>query len=184
MRTGYWRSSATPLTRYDICQSRRSQVLTPTICLFYTLQWRRFIQTGDSVTFSSFSYSCLHPNWHIQVSALHALTQALALFRPWLSLPSQANALKCLLPQSVLTLTSYVSPSTQWFFLVTNASLPLWFFCLQTGHCALGMIFTVNTVNLTVEKCFVTVQSSVNAVAFATDTTLGTGYTTRVGVPP
>ncbi|KAJ6621774.1 hypothetical protein B0H10DRAFT_1945053 [Mycena sp. CBHHK59/15] len=32
----------------------------------------------------------------------------------------------------------------QWSFTVNNATAPLWFFCRQTGHCAKGMVFSVN----------------------------------------
>ncbi|KAJ7367213.1 Cupredoxin [Mycena albidolilacea] len=32
----------------------------------------------------------------------------------------------------------------QWSFTVNNISSPLWFFCRQTGHCAKGMVFSVN----------------------------------------
>ncbi|KAJ6585266.1 hypothetical protein B0H19DRAFT_417100 [Mycena capillaripes] len=32
----------------------------------------------------------------------------------------------------------------EWSFTVNNASSPLWFFCAQTGHCAKGMVFSVN----------------------------------------
>jgi len=32
----------------------------------------------------------------------------------------------------------------EWSFTVDNASAPLWFYCMQTGHCAQGMVFAVN----------------------------------------
>ncbi|KAJ7812906.1 hypothetical protein B0H13DRAFT_2143592 [Mycena leptocephala] len=42
----------------------------------------------------------------------------------------------------------FVSPNAtqipQWSFTVNNASSPLWFYCMQKGHCGKGMVFSVN----------------------------------------
>jgi len=32
----------------------------------------------------------------------------------------------------------------QWSFTVDNATTPLWFYCQHVGHCAKGMVFSVN----------------------------------------
>jgi len=39
----------------------------------------------------------------------------------------------------------------QWSFTVSNASVPLWFFCKQGAHCKAGMVFAVNP---TADKTF------------------------------
>ncbi|KAJ7643949.1 hypothetical protein FB45DRAFT_896499 [Roridomyces roridus] len=41
----------------------------------------------------------------------------------------------------------FVAGSTQvaqWSFTITNASVPLWFYCQRSGHCPAGMVFSVN----------------------------------------
>ncbi|KAF8132204.1 hypothetical protein K438DRAFT_831033 [Mycena galopus ATCC 62051] len=47
----------------------------------------------------------------------------------------------------------------QWSFQVTNATTPLWFFCRQTGHCAKGMVFSVNAAT-TGNKTFAAFQAA------------------------
>ncbi|KAF7348355.1 hypothetical protein MSAN_01789500 [Mycena sanguinolenta] len=32
----------------------------------------------------------------------------------------------------------------QWSFTMNDTSQPLWFYCMQTGHCGKGMVFSVN----------------------------------------
>jgi len=60
----------------------------------------------------------------------------------------------------------------QWSFQVTNASVPLWFYCAQVGHCSKGMVFAVNP---TATKNYTAFLA--NAMASATNTSTGTNST-------
>lgn len=35
-------------------------------------------------------------------------------------------------------------PFPTWTIIVQNASIPMWFFCAQVGHCSKGMVFAIN----------------------------------------
>jgi len=50
----------------------------------------------------------------------------------------------------------------EWSFTVQNASAPLWFYCKQTGHCGMGMVFAINP---TAEKSFSAFQTAAKAAA-------------------
>jgi plastocyanin len=45
----------------------------------------------------------------------------------------------------------------EWSFTMTNDSVPLWFYCRQTGHCKLGMVFAINP---TESKTFAAFQAA------------------------
>jgi len=45
----------------------------------------------------------------------------------------------------------------EWSLTVTNDSVPLWFYCRQTGHCKQGMVFAVNP---TENKTFAAFQAA------------------------
>ncbi|KAF7364957.1 Serine-threonine rich [Mycena venus] len=66
----------------------------------------------------------------------------------------------------------------EWSFTVNNASAPLWFFCRQTGHCAKGMVFSVNAP--ATGKTF----DAFKAAAIASGTTGSAGTPSASGTPP
>ncbi|THH26602.1 hypothetical protein EUX98_g7585 [Antrodiella citrinella] len=56
----------------------------------------------------------------------------------------------------------------QWTITVNNASTPMWFYCRQTGHCGMGMVFAINP---TAAKTFEAFQTA--AEATVSNTTSG-----------
>ncbi|KAJ7433040.1 hypothetical protein B0H11DRAFT_2297044 [Mycena galericulata] len=81
-------------------------------------------QVGDQIAFQF-------------VSGNHTVTQS--------SFPAPCTALP---PPGISSgfqpVTAGAQQIPQWSFNVTNATTPLWFFCEHVGHCAKGMVFSVN----------------------------------------
>jgi len=66
----------------------------------------------------------------------------------------------------------------EWSFTLNNDSVPLWFYCAQTGHCEKGMVFAVNP---TETKSFSAFQAAANATA--SNSTTSTGNSSSSAAP-
>jgi len=67
----------------------------------------------------------------------------------------------------------------QWSFEITNNSVPLWFYCRQTGHCQQGMVFAINpTADKTFDAFQAKAKSGTSPSSSSSATATSSGFVT------